>query len=424
MNQARTLQQWLQHIESRRPGEIDLGLERVREVAARLGLDWHNATCVVVAGTNGKGSTVAALEGIFRQHGLSVGCYTSPHIHQFNERIVIDGCPLQDDALCQAFSAVEAARQEQPLTFFEFTTLAALYCFSIHQPHIWVLEVGLGGRLDAVNIVDGDVTLVTNIAMDHEAWLGSDRESIGREKAGIFRRGIPAIYAEADAPQSVMAAAEALDASWLQYGQAFELEQGKQGWQWQGPGRGGSPIVINGEGELSLHAEAVAGAIQAALQVLDNPQPALIAQGVEGAALPGRCEFRQARRCEFVFDVAHNPAAVTRLVTTLAARPCRGKTHLIFAMLEDKRVQECLALLEPLVDGQICLPQLETARASEATSLVGKPGRADVIGGRVDKVVDKLLERVKPADRVVVSGSFYTVAAVTAALQQRGEGFE
>jgi dihydrofolate synthase/folylpolyglutamate synthase len=429
LNKQLNLHQWLERIEQLHPREIELGLERVRVVAERMRLDIGRMKTVVVGGTNGKGSTVASLQAIASKHGLSVGSYTSPHLLAFNERIRIDAQPVSDHALCRAFCAVEQAREQTPLTYFEFTTLAALYCFDLYQPHLCLLEVGLGGRLDAVNIIDADVTIVTNVQMDHEAWLGHDREAIAREKAGIFRAGVPAICAELSPPEMLHRQAIEKGAQWLQNGEDFSLAGDGEGWHWQGRDASGRPLAVTGNGSLAVHRDAAAAAIQAALFVIPEPQPDLIALALASVALAGRCQQLTTRFGSIVLDVAHNPAAVSRLASMLAEIPGEGKTHLLFAMLADKRADKCARALVPVIDGCWWLPQLQASRALPAAAMAAVLATVEGVGDvrMADDVATALelaFNGMTTKDRLVVTGSFFTVAAAMQWLSQRGTAFE
>ncbi len=429
MRQQLNLQQWLERIEQLHPQDIELGLERVRAVARRMGLTIERMKTVVVGGTNGKGSTVAALEAIASKHGMSVGSYTSPHLLTFNERIRIDGQVLGDDALCQAFSAVEGARDQTPLTYFEFTTLAALHCFDLYQPHLCLLEVGLGGRLDAVNIIDADVTIVTNVQMDHEAWLGHDREAIAREKAGIFRPGIPAICAELQPPDTLRRLARDKQARWLHNGVDFSLRQDSDGWFWQGYDGSGSALQVSGSTPLAVHRDAVAAAIQAALLVIPQPEPELIALALASLMLAGRCQQLMTEHGTVILDVAHNPAAALRLAGALADTAIEGKTHILFAMLADKRADQCASALAPLVDGCWWLPQLQVPRALPAAAMKSVLATIEGISeiqttADVGTALAGAFRQMNRADRLVITGSFYTVAAAMQWLMQRGIDLE
>ena len=408
---------------------MELGLERVRGVAQALSLSsFQNPgqmKMVVIAGTNGKGSTVAALQAIALKHGLSVGAYTSPHLLDFSERIQLDGRPVSDDVLCRAFAEIEKARGATRLTFFEFTTLAALVCFDQYQPHICLLEVGLGGRLDAVNIIDADITVITNIQLDHEAWLGPDRQTIAREKAGIFRAGIPAICAETQPPPNLAQLARDKGAVWMRQGEDFSLRQEVASWCWRGADVEGRVVEVCGQGVLKLEPDAVAAAIQVALLLLPQPQLQLVALAVASLGLQGRCQFLSTEHGAIVLDVAHNPAAASRLATVLGQAKTRGKTHVIFAMLAGKCGLKFTAALKPLIDGQWWLPQLQTPRAQAARQLATTASlHHTVVVENTEAALDQALAAMGEGDRLLVTGSFYTVAEVVKALGKRGIDFE
>jgi dihydrofolate synthase/folylpolyglutamate synthase len=407
------------------PAEIELGLDRVRGVAQSLSLNLGQMKMVVIAGTNGKGSTVAALQAIALKHGLSVGAYTSPHLLDFSERIQLDGRPLSDDVLCRAFAEIEKARGTTRLTFFEFTTLAALVCFNQYQPHICLLEVGLGGRLDAVNIIDADITVITNIQLDHEAWLGLDRQTIAREKAGIFRAGVPAICAEKQPPSNLAQLARDKGAVWMRQGEDFCLQQDGAGWCWRGDDVDGRAVLVCGQGVLKLEPDAVAAAIQASLLFLPLPQLQLVALAVESLCLRGRCQFLSTEHGTIVLDVAHNPAAASRLATVLGQKKSKGKTHAIFAMLSGKRALEFTAALKPHIDGQWWLPRLRTPRAQAARQLATSASlHHTVVMENTEAALEQALAAMGEDDRLLVTGSFYTVAEVVEALEKRGINFE
>ena len=429
MSEQLNLQQWLERIEQLHPEEIELGLDRVRSVADRLGLNLKRLKTVVIGGTNGKGSTVACLQAIALKHGLSVGSYTSPHLLAFNERIQLDGQAVCDATLCRAFTAVDQARDGVLLTYFEFTTLAAFYCFDLYQPHLCLLEVGLGGRLDAVNIIDADVTVVTNIELDHEAWLGNDRDSIAREKAGIFRAGVPAICGELSPPDTLRQVAREKQAHWVQNGVDFSFHQDGEGWCWRGCDANGKPMELCAEGRLALHQDAVAAAIQAFCLVIPDPQPQLIALALGSLVLPGRCQTLVTKHGTIVLDVAHNPAAAGRLASALADTRNEGRTHILFAMLADKRVEQFADILAAQVDGDWWLPQLQVQRAAAAVDVAALLAAKEQAGNvhlmpSVEDALAQGLARMDPRDRLVVTGSFYTVAEAMHSLLQRGIKFE
>lgn len=415
------LSQWLDYQQSIHPKSIELGLERVREVAARMGLGKPARRVVTVAGTNGKGSTVAFVEAIARAAGHRVGAYTSPHLLAYNERVRIDGAPVDDAALVRAFEAVEAARGQTPLTYFEFGTLAALWLFSREPLDLAVLEVGLGGRLDAVNVVDADVAIVTAIALDHTEYLGTDRESIAREKAGILRPGKPAVVGELDPPDALLREAERLGAPLFRAGRNYRWEVRADGWTFHDD-RGALPLPLPG---LRAPAQvANASAAIAALRAMLPPLPVgddHIAAGVASTALPGRMQVMPGP-VEIVLDVAHNPQAAQQLAGWLQANRARGATQAVFAALADKDVANEVAALM----GQIDIWHLAGladvgGREQPVEALWQKVGTllSRSLATRHASVAQALAEARRMAqsgDRIVVFGSFHTVAEALAVL--------
>ena len=417
------LSQWLEYIQRQHPESIELGLDRVREVATRLGLGRPAAQVITVAGTNGKGSTVAFIEAIAGAGGWKVGAYTSPHLLRYNERVRIEAEEVADDALVAAFAVVEAARGDTPLTYFEFGTLAALWLFQRASLDLVVLEVGLGGRLDAVNLVDADVAVVTTVDIDHTGWLGSDRESIGREKAGIARAWKPLVLGEVDPPSSVLRHAYAIGANAIRLGSDFFHEPVDAAhWRWREVGA-----------ELRLPAPRLAAPPQranastaiAALRALPRALPeAAFAQGVATATLPGRLQCLQRDGVEIVLDVAHNPQAARELAAWLRRRS-PAPTVAVFAALADK---DAAAMVQAL-DGQVghwYLAGLEQAgRGQDVDSLAARlagtvAGVATGVSSGDARVADALARAIaaaSPAGRVLVFGSFHTVAEALQALR-------
>ncbi len=406
------LQQWLEHIERQHPYNIELGLERVREVAARLGLQRPAAQVITVAGTNGKGSTVAFIEAIARAGGWKVGAYTSPHLLRYNERVRIDGEDASDETLVEAFAAVDAARGDTPLTYFEYGTLGALWLFERSGLDLAVLEVGLGGRLDAVNLVDPDVAVVTTVDIDHVDWLGHDREAIGAEKAGIARAWKPLVLGEVDPPSSVLRHAYAIGANAIRLGSDFFHEPvDATQWRWREVGaelllpmpRLPAPV------QLANAATAVA-----ALRALPRELPEeAFAAGVAAATLPGRLQRFERDGVEVVLDVAHNPQAARELAAWLALQP-PASTAAVFAALADKDVA---GVVEPLA-GAVARWHLAgldgIARGEAVDAFAGRLAGTAAAGGSRDASVADALQRAlqasAPGERVLVFGSFHTVA--------------
>lgn len=367
------LQQWLDWQLSLHDKAIDLGLERVASVWQKFSPAFDNTFVITVAGTNGKGSSVAMLEAILLSAGYRVGCYTSPHLIEYNERIRIDGEAVDDDQICQAFEAIDQARKDTTLSYFEFGTLAALYCFKQHQCDCIVLEVGLGGRLDAVNIIDADAALITAIGIDHQDWLGDNREDIGREKAGIFRQQQLAVFSGKDIPASVVQTATNQETSLWIAGQHYQMKQTAESWDLHSPqgNRHALPYpALRGEHQLE-NAAGVVALLQACRTTLPVSSEA-IRNGLLEARLYGRFQVMQwalgdvaeigdigetgdiregeQGLCQVVADVAHNPQSMASLAENLRRFVIKGQLIAIVGMLRDKDSLESLKLLHPHVD--------------------------------------------------------------------------
>jgi dihydrofolate synthase / folylpolyglutamate synthase len=412
-----TLQDWLAHCESLHPKSIQMGLERVQAVGARLGLDF-DCPVITVGGTNGKGSTCAMLEAIALQAGYRTGLYTSPHLVRFEERCRVRGEIVQAQALLPHFQRVEAARQDVALTYFEFTTLAILSLLSASKLDVVILEVGLGGRLDAVNIVDADCAVITSVDLDHMEFLGEDREAIGREKAGILRTGRPAIVSDPVPPQSVVDRAVEIGADLWLPGRDFNFSGDKQQWAWAGRGRryGGLAYpALRGANQL-LNA---AGAL-AALTAL-RPRLPVAAQAVRNGLalveLPGRFQVVPGQPV-LVLDVAHNPHSVAALAANLDAMGYYPVTHAVFGAMGDKDLGPMLAKMAPLVD-RWYFTDLPTPRADSAAALLARWQASDRRPGVTASTHADPLEALAsaaaaadPTDRIVAFGSFYTVGGV------------
>lgn len=415
-----TLAEWLDKIESAHPAEIDLGLARIAQVSRQMDLSKIAGKVIIVAGTNGKGSTVCMLSTILAEAGYRVGSYTSPHLVHYNERVRINGVPVSDVSLCESFARVEEGRGEVPLTYFEFGALCAFDLFSRSQLDVAVLEVGLGGRLDAVNLIDPDVAVLTTIALDHQDWLGETREEIGVEKAGIFRAGAPAICGEIDLPLTVINHAQALSANLMRRGEVYDFEkladaqiEGVKLWNWRGT-RGSEAVELQNLPVPSLPLVNAATTLQALYQLgMDIPEKA-IREGLAKATLPGRYQ-RLTQPVPMLLDVAHNPEAAAYLADRLKEESLPGKVFVLLGMLSDKDSDEVLALMSPVVDEwTVC--DLDTPRAIPAEVLEAKLKALDVAGSRRFKTpgeaMDDLQSRVTQEDLLVVFGSFFTVGAV------------
>lgn len=407
-----TLSDWLTYIEQQHPASIDMGLDRVRSVAQAMGLAQPGAHTIVVGGTNGKGSTVAFIEAIAQAAGWRVGAYTSPHLLRYNERVRIDGQDVSDAALIAAFNAIEDARGSTTLTYFEYGTLAALQVFGTAGLDLAVLEVGLGGRLDAVNIIDADVAVITTVDIDHSDWLGEDREAIGAEKAGIIRGWKPVILGETDPPSSVLARAYLLGANAIRGGSDFFADViDAQHWRWRDVGfRIDLPMPsLRGPIQLRNAASAIA-----ALRTLDMPLPrAAISAGVANARIRGRLQQVERDGVAVLVDVGHNPQAARELAIALNAAPVAGRTVAVFAALQDKdAVGVVQALGEQVQDWH--LAGLEGARAQTATALQARLHDTAAASGTCHaSVADALhaaLAGSAAGERVLVFGSFHTAA--------------
>ena len=413
----RTVPDWLAYLETLHPKAIALGLDRVRDVLARL--DAPIACPVItVGGTNGKGSTCAMLDSIYRCAGFATGLYASPHLLRYNERVRLRGAEVDDAALVQSFEAVENARGDVPLTYFEFGTLAALWLFSRARLDVLMLEVGLGGRLDAVNVIDADVSVITSVDIDHVEYLGSTREDIGREKAGIFREGRPALCGDRRPTVTVEEAARLVGARLLVIGRDYDFVDERTQWRFRGPRgeRYGLPVpALRGAYQLANAATALA-----AIDLLHDRLPVnaqAIREGLLGVVLPGRFQVL-AGRPTVVLDVAHNPQAARSLADALGAMGFHPQTFAVCAMLADKDMRGVVDALRPRIDRWF---------------VAGLPGAR---GGGPQRMRDTLLtagvtsvstyddvatafraarEAATEADRIVAFGSFLTVAAALAA---------
>lgn len=414
-----TLDEWLAWQETLHPKPIDLGLERVARVGDRLGLLHPACPVVTVGGTNGKGSTVAMLESVYRAAGYRVCAYVSPHLLCYNERVRIHGRLATDSELCEAFEAVDTARGEETFSYFEFGTLAALWLFRERGSDVTILEVGLGGRLDAVNIVDADVAVVTSVGIDHQEWLGPDRESIGAEKAGIFRAGRPAVCGDRQPPASLRETARRLGARWIAAGEDFGWTRQGARWAFRGPdGQGWDDLPLPPlDGEVQLDNAATASAVAAQLLPRLPVTREAVADGLRRARLPGR--FQQIRsEPTVIVDVAHNPLGAEALAVTLGERPARGRTLAVVAMMADKDMDGCIRALAPQVSRWFAGGLPEVPRAATGAALCERlRARGASTVSCHDTVVQAYAAACReagPGDRVLVFGSFHTVAAVMA----------
>jgi dihydrofolate synthase/folylpolyglutamate synthase len=426
-----TLTDWLTRCERLHPKQIDMGLERVQTVARRMGLTM-DCPVITVAGTNGKGSTCAMLEAIYREAGYRTGVYTSPHLVHFEERCRVASEAVAAAELLPSFAEVEAARSDTSgdspvsLTYFEFTTLAILRTLSRAGLDVAILEVGLGGRLDAVNVIEPDCALITCIALDHMEYLGPDREAIGYEKAGIMRTGRPVVVSDPVPPQSVLDRALEVGAELWRIGQDFHFAGDQQQWGWaMHPSHGGRRYsglaypALRGANQL-VNAAGVLAAVEALRARLPVTAQA-VRNGLAMVELPGRFQIVPGTPT-LVLDVAHNPHSVAALAENLDAMGFYPTTHAVFGAMADKDLPAMLARISPLID-RWHLTDLPLARAAKAEALAPiveaspPPGlaRASLVAGRhanPQEALQAAVSEADPADRIVVFGSFHTVGGV------------
>jgi dihydrofolate synthase/folylpolyglutamate synthase len=407
------LPDWLGYIERQHSQAIAMGLERVAAVRDRLGIAF-GCPVITVGGTNGKGSTCAMLEGMAAAAGYRVGLYTSPHLRSFNERVRVNRSPVPDAALCEAFAAVEAERAGVPLTYFEFGTLGAAWLFERSRIDLAVLEVGLGGRLDAVNAFDADCAVITAIGLDHTDLLGSTRESIGFEKAGIMRAGRPVVVAEPDPPPSVVEHARSVGARLIQGGVDFRAEPDGAQWRYVGPGgaRGGLPHpALRGAYQIGNAAAAIT-----ALDTLRGRLPVsmnAVREGLLATDLAGRFQVLPGRPV-VILDVAHNPHAAERLAGALGAMAEIRETHCVFAMLRDKDIEGVARAVKAQVDRWYLapLPGPRGAGVAALEAALDAAGALDPVlrFASVADALDAARGAARPDDRILAFGSFLTVA--------------
>ena len=430
---TRTLADWLQYIERIHPRTIDMGLERIRVVAQALKLGKPGKAVITVGGTNGKGSTVAFIESIARAAGWKVGAYTSPHLLAYNERVRIDGADVSDDALIEAFEAIEAARGDTQLTYFEYGTLAALWLFERARLDLAILEVGLGGRLDATNIVDADVAVITTVDLDHQDYLGDDRELIGAEKVGIARAWKPLVLGDDDPPSSVLGHAYRIGAPTWRIANDFFFKplppsldaDGKAQparWQWREIGMRLELPVPRLAAPVQLRNAAVAVAALRSLKKRPKPLPReAYSNGIANAQVGGRLQRFERGGVDLVVDVGHNPQAARALADWLRAAPATGRVIAVYAALSDKDVVGVAQALAPVIDHWHLAGLADAGpRGGDVEALAARLDGTAAAGGTLHAGVDEALQaaraQAQAGDRVLVFGSFHTAASALASL--------
>ena len=409
------LNHWLSSLESRHTQEIQLGLTRIRTVAKKLNLLAPDCKIITVAGTNGKGSTVTALETIYYTAGYKVGAYTSPHLLQFNERIRVNLKPIPDNELCQAFCVIEEERGEVNLTYFEMTTLAALWYFKNHNLDVLILEVGLGGRMDATNILDADLAVITTIDYDHQEFLGTTLDAIGYEKAGILRPKKPFVYADENPPASILNVAKNLDSPTFLYSRNFSFQRHVSNWSLNFEGRTISELPIP-----CIQFKSAAAAISACL-LLEEALPVShehYRTAMKTVFLPGRLQLQQKGSVRILYDVSHNPQSARLLVDRVKQLDTNIRVHAVFSALKDKDIFGLIFPLRDCVD-RWYPAQLDNKRAASANLLLAEFKGAEII---VDVcyntpllAFEQALNQAEAGDLIVVYGSFFTVSQVMAA---------
>lgn len=404
-----SLTEWLSDLEVRNSQEIQLGLTRIKTVAQKLQLLSLKAKVISVAGTNGKGSTVTALEHIYHIAGYQVGTYTSPHLIHFNERIRINLSAISDDDLCRAFSIIEAIRGDVVLTYFEMITLAALWFFQKKDVDIVILEVGLGGRLDATNIIDADLSIITTIDFDHQDFLGHTLEAIGYEKAGILRQGKPFIYADENPPASVVERAAVLSVFACYLGKYFSFQERESVWDFYC-----GKIQIHGLPKPKIHLKSAAAAITACFLLELPVSYDHLHKAMHRIFLPGRLQLQKGE-VDVLYDVSHNPQSVKLLAHTLQHYDKKNKIHAVFSALKDKNILELIVPLKKYVDYWYPA-QLDGKRAISAKLLLSYFKKAEIFVeicyNEPFLAFEAALSHAKRGDLIVVYGSFFTVGRV------------
>ncbi len=422
---SRSCQEWLSHLESLNPNHIELGLERIGRVVAKLALPRLAPLVITVAGTNGKGSSAALLAKIYQCAGYRTALYSSPHLKIFNERGRVNGRMLDDQLLAQGFSAVAEAQNQArsatptELTYFEFTTLAIFWAFAQNPLDIVILEVGLGGRLDAVNIIDPDLCLITPIALDHQNFLGDTREGIGAEKAGIFRAGVPVVCTDTDPPKSVVNRATELNAPFYAIAQKFGFDGVEQnGAQWRYHGVSGRKLSYAYPALRGIHQLQNTSGVLATIELLNTRAPVsqqAIREGLANVVWPGRFQILPGTP-SVILDVGHNPHAMTALINNLMGLPFAQNTHAVFGVMADKDYTAMLTQMTPYIDAwHLCdLPSPRAATAQMLAQVIRTiaPKAAVHLYADATLALTGAKALVATTDRILVFGSFLTVGQV------------
>ena len=408
----RSVEDWLSLLEKRHPTEIELGLDRIAAVADHMGISPGSAHVITVAGTNGKGSTCAMIDALVSAHGYRTGRYASPHLLRFHERITVTGNAVEDTQLLAAFSAVEVGRGDISLTFFEFTTLAAFWCFQQSDLDVWIVEVGLGGRLDATNILDADVAVVTGIALDHQDWLGSDLVQIGREKAGIFRPNARAVLGQVDDCEGVIEVSQRLGTRLFRRAQDFDATLVGNLWNWQGSGidDAGNEVsmVFNDIPVPQLPLMNAATALQATVLLYPEITHQQVSHSLANVTLMGRMQSFNVGGTTCLVDVGHNPQAAQYIVDVLTGKEWRPDA-LVLGMLSDKDVSKTAEILLEMCPVRVYLATLSVTRGRTAEQLAAMIS-TDIELVLCDSVVHAIEQARQQHKKLLICGSFYTVA--------------
>jgi len=417
INNKSDLSSWLQYIGKVHPSSIELGLDRIVKVAVELNLYPFTSFVITVGGTNGKGTTVSLLESILTKSlvksGYKIGAYLSPHLIRFNERIRINSEELSDKEICCALQRIDQARGKISLTYFEFITLAALYIFKERNVDIAILEVGLGGRLDAINIIDSDIAVITNVGLEHCDWLGHDRETIAKEKAGIIRKSKPLVYGESDIPKAIIKQVKALNIPFYRAGQEFSIRVEKERLIWKGSNQKEKQWPLP---HTYLDDTAIALQVVSILPRQFKIRKEAIDITLKTLQIPGRFQL-MSQPVSQILDVAHNPHAVSVLAQRLEKQPCSGKTYALFSMLKGKDIENSIKSIEPLIH-HWGIAELEVERALSLRDLISAFKKIGIENyspyHSVCEGYNDIVNKMHVQDRLLIFGSFYIVSATLA----------